>query len=315
MHKFRLSEFLDKFLLLLAMLVFLLVGFFGIRSARTLTEISSQSRPMLSDNKVDSEYFEANLSNPELLEWTRPRGQSKGEDWVFDVFTPPVIYYNPVTAEFTVTPPSFEAKAIVEAPKLRFDLELIEVRQRPYRLQLLGYAGDDGDYVAYFEYMPTGDTLLARADKLIVEAGVKVLSIDVKRMQVEQEGSTPIYENVGVARVLDYDSGEEIFLTNLETKIFSDLEAKVRSTVDGQIFMVREGGQVELNNGYYIVGDLSAEPEEAMITRISSEGDSRQSKLLVPVSKKRDTSFDFSDEGGDNPFSIRPSSLKPRPNS
>lgn len=314
MLKFRLSDFLDKIVLLLAMAIFLLVGFFGIQRARTINEISSLSRPMLSDSKVDCEYYEAELQRPELLEWRRPKGQSKGEDWVFDVFTPPVIYYNPVTTEFTVTPPSFETKAIVEAPKLRFDLELIEVRQRPYRLQLLGYAGDEGDYVAYFEYEPTGDMLLARADKLIVEAGVKVLSIEVKRMQVDQEGTTPVYQNVGVARVLDYDSGEEIFLTNMETKIFSDLEAKVRSTVDGELFMVREGGQIELNNGYYIVGDLSSDPEEAMITRISEEGDTRQSKLLTPVSSKKDPAPDFLESPQNSPFSIRPS-VNSRPKS
>ncbi|MCH6257040.1 hypothetical protein MLD52_10810 [Puniceicoccaceae bacterium K14] len=314
MLKFKLFDFLDKLLLLLAMGIFLFVGFFGIRQARNLTAMSSQSRQMLSDSKVDCEYYEAKLERPELLEWKRPRGQSKGEDWVFDVFTPPVIYYNPVTAEFTVTPPSFEAKTIVEAPKLRFDLELLEVRQRPYRLQLLGYAGDEGDYVAYFEYEPTGDMLLARADELIVEAGVKVLSIGVQRMQVDQEGLTPVYQNVGVARVLDYDSGEEIFLTNMETKIFSDLEAKVRSTVNGETFVVREGGQIEHNNGYYIVGDLSSDPEEAMITRISEEGDRRQSKLLMPISSQRDTSSDFTEEIENSPFSIRPS-LNSRPNS
>ena len=314
MFRFSLSEFLDKFILLVAMVVFLIVGVSSIKSVKVLDTISRQDTPMLSESKVDVEIYSVDMNLPETPLWDRPQSQSRGDDWVFDVFTPPVLYYNSASREFTVTPPEL-ISANKRDPWKAFEIELLEVRQRPYRLQLVGYAGDDGDYLASFQYIPTGEVLLARAGKLLSEAGVKILSFEVKQMEVEQEGSMPVFENVGLARLLDYESGQEIFLTNLETKIFSDLEAKVRSIDNGDVFVVREGSQVELDNGFYIIGDLSEDPPEAMVTKVSTDGGKRLSKLLKPLIGE-----DFPNKGTQNanpnsPFAIRPREVLPKPNS
>ena len=314
MFRFSLSEFLDKFILLVAMVVFLLVGVSSIKSVKVLDKISRQDAPMLSESKVDVDVFSVEMSLPETPLWERPESQSRGDDWVFDVFTPPVLYYNPASREFTVTPPEV-VSANERDPWKAFEIELLEVRQRPYRLQLVGYAGDEGDYLASFQYIPTGEVLLARAGKLLSEAGVKILSFEVKQMEIEQEGSMPVFENVGVARLYDYESGQEIFLTNLETKIFSDLEAQVRSVENGDVFVVREGSQVELDNGFYIIGDLSENPQEAMVTKVSTDGGKRLSKLLKPL-----IGDDFLDQGilktnSTSPFAIRPREVLPKPNS
>lgn len=314
MFRFSFSEFLDKFFLLVAMVIFLLVGVSSIKSVKVLDTISRQDTPMLSESKVDVAVYSVDTSLPETPLWERPQSQSRGDNWVFDVFTPPVLYYNSASREFTVTPPEL-VSANERDPWKSFEIELLEVRQRPYRLQLVGYAGGDGDYLASFQYMPTGEVLLARAGKLLSEAGVKILSFEVKQMEVEQEGSMPVFEKVGVARLLDYESGQEIFLTNLETKIFSDLEAQVRSLENGDVFIVREGSQVELDNGFYVIGDLSENPQEAMVTKVSTDGGKRLSKLLKPL-----IGDDFLNQGilntnSTSPFAIRPREVPPKPNS
>lgn len=306
MPRLRFSEFLDKLILLLAMLVFLLVGVASIRSTSSLNTMTETNRPMLSENKVNVDRYEVLEQQIDSVKWSDPISQSRGEDWLFDVFTPPVIYYSPVSREFTLTPPTLVSPKVPEDPYKDFGLELVDVRPRPYRLQLVGYAGEPGSYVAYFEYMPTGEMILAKVDKILVEAGVKVLSFELRQMEVEQEGSMPVFEKVGVARLLDYESGEELFLTNMETKIFSDLEARVRSIGDGQVYLVREGSQVELDNGYYIIGDLSAEPEEAMITKISIEGDRRHSRLLTPSVPNNTLNQIDEEPRPASPFAIRP---------
>ena len=53
MFRFSLSEFLDKFILLVAMVVFLLMGIMSIKSVKSLDTLSRQDLPMLSENKVD----------------------------------------------------------------------------------------------------------------------------------------------------------------------------------------------------------------------------------------------------------------------
>ena len=314
MLKFSLSEFFDKLILLVAMIVFLLVGVSSIRSVKDLETISLQDAPMLSESKVDVQTYSVDFRLPESSTWNRPQSQSRGDDWIFDVFTPPVLYYNPASREFTVTPPELVASNARD-PWKAFEIELLEVRQRPYRLQLIGYASQDGDYVASFEYIPTGEVLLARAGKRLAEAGVKVLSFEVKQMEVEQEGSMPIFESVGVARLHDYESGEDIYLTNLETKIFSDLEAKVRSIDNGDVYVVREGSQVELENGFYIIGDLSEDPQEAMVTKVSIDGEKRLSKLLKPRTGDGFLDQGILNENQPSPFAIRPRMVSPKPNS
>jgi len=306
MFNSRFSELFDKLILAVAMLFFIYVGYMSIQNSRTLDSISRQTHPMLSDRKVDIESISIEDARFVDTSWGIPAKQSRGADWVFDVFTPPVIYYNPMTREFSVTSPAVLVASKEEDPWQTFGLELLEVRPRPYRLQLVGYAGEDGNYVAYFEYLDTGDLVLARPGKLLVEAGVKVVSFEVKQMEVQQEGSMPVFENVGVARVLDYQSGEELFLTNLETKIFSDLEARVRGIRDERVYVVREGSQVELDTGVYIIGDLSSEPQEAMVTKVSRDGGKRMSKLLTPPSLQRRINSNIETGKPVSPFAVRP---------
>jgi len=306
MFSARFSELFDKLILAVAMVFFIYVGYMSLQSSRTLDSISRQSHPLLSDRKVDIEQVQIDKVKIAESSWQRPTQQSRGEDWLFDVFTPPVIYYNPSSREFTVTSPDQLVVVGNEDPWRNFGLELIDVRPRPYRLQLVGYAGEDDNFVAYFEYLDTGALILARPGKLLVEAGVKVISFEVKQMEVQQEGSMPVYENIGVARVLDYQSGEEIFLTNLETKIFSDLEARVRAVREETVYVVREGSQVELDTGVYIIGDLSSEPEEAMVTKVSPDGEKRMSKLLTPPSALRKINSNLGSDRPVSPFALRP---------
>ena len=314
MYRFSLAEFLDKLILLGAMLIFLLVGVSSIKSVQDLEGISRQDTLMPPEGKVDVQTFVADVDPATLEAWQRPLSQSRGEDWVFDVFTPPVLYYNPASREFTVTPPELVSSNELD-PWKSFEIELIEVRQRPYRLQLVGYAGEEGNYVASFEYAPTGDVLLARAGNRLSEAGVKVVSFEVKQMEVEQEGSMPVFEKVGVARLHDYEIGEDVFLTNLETKMFSDLEAKVRSVDNGDVFVVREGSQVEQEHGFYIIGDLSDNPQEAMVTKVSTDGGKRMSKLLKPLAVDEFLNQGTLDGKPASPFAIRPRSIPAKPKS
>ena len=310
--RFNFSEFLDKLVLLAAMLVFLIMGIYSIRSVKTLDTLSTQSSPMLSESKIDVETQRIKAPLPDSVAWARPENQSRGEDWVFDVFTPPVLYYNPKTREFAVTRPDLSSAPDYDPWKI-FEIELVEVRQSPYRLQLVGYAGEDGNYVAYFEFLETEELLLAREGKLLVEAGVKVLSFEVKQMRVEQEGSMPVFVNVGVARLMDYENDQEVHVTNLETKLFSELEATIRSKESGSIFVVREGSQIDMDGSTYVIGALSSSPPEAMVTKVSMDGGKRISKLLTPLLGDDSPSKGTKTNDPYSPFAISPRLAEPEP--
>ncbi|MDQ8180040.1 hypothetical protein [Pelagicoccus sp. SDUM812005] len=283
MHKFKLSELLDKLVLLLAMLLFTWVGVTAIFEVRKLDTIAGQSRPMLSELKVNAPLYEAKAPQVENVIWKPAESQSRGDEWVFDVFTPPVIYYDPGSREFAVTPPSIQPVDTRDNEWASFDLELLEVRLRPYKLQLVGYAGEKGSYVAYFENTATGAILLLREGQEDAELGVRLTSFQEQQVEIASETGTPIVQSVGVARIADYASGQQMSLTNMETKMFSDLEAKVRLLPAGIIRYVEVGSRLELESGDYLIEDLSAQPQEAMITKISKDGDRRLSRTLTPA--------------------------------
>lgn len=314
MPRFKLSEFLDKLVLLLSMLLFAWVGIRAIIGVKNLDTLSGSGRPLLSELKVNAPSYEAHGPTAVAESWAPPRSQKRGEDWLFDVFTPPVIYYDPSSREFAVTPPNLQPADTGLEKWSVFDIELLEVRLRPYRLQLVGYAGEPGSYVATFETAGTGQIVLLREGQEHSETGVRLLSFQEQQFEIEKEEDTPVLQNVGVARLQDFSSGQEVSLTNLETKMFSDLEARVRLLRDGAVRLVKMGSRLETESGDYIIEDLSAQPEEAMITKVSKDGTRRISKTLAPKPEptlKPRSGRQESDP--ESPFAIRPhrSAAKP----
>lgn len=314
MLRLKVSEFLDKLLLLLAMLLFAWVGTRAIVEVRKLDGIAGQDRELISELKVNAPLFEAQA--PPVFDgaWNPAENQSRGKDWVFDVFTPPVIYYDPNSREFAVTPPSVKPVDTAESQWASFEIELLEVRLRPYKLQLVGYAGEPGSYLAYFENTETGAIVLLREGQEEPALGVRLTSFQEQQIEIKNEGDTPVVQNVGVARLADYASGQQVSLTNLETKMFSELEAKLLLLPAGAARFVKVGSRLELENGDYLIEDLSAQPQEAIITKISKDGSRRFSRTLTPPTPKEiQPDGNSSAASPKSPFAIRPRAQSSKP--
>lgn len=315
MHRLKATDFLDKLVLLIAMLLFAWVGVRAIIEVRELDSIAGQGRALLSEQKVNAPSYEASAPESNTVTWQSAKSQSRGDDWVFDVFTPPVIYYDPNSSEFAVTPPSKQIVDTGEALWAAFDVELIDVRQRPYKLQLVGYAGSEGSYLAYFENTKTGALVYLRVGQENPDLGVRLTSFQEQTIEIAKDEETPVIETVGVARVADYASGEEVNLTNMETKMFSELEASIRLLPAGAVRYVQVGSRLELDSGDYVVEDLSAQPPEAIITKISKDGVRRYSRTLTPA-----VADDIKPRGSRqestplSPFAIRPRLQSEKPN-
>lgn len=304
-------DMLDKVALLAALLLFLAMGAYSIRGSKRLGEISGGERPLLAESKVDVERREAQAAEPTLELLDSARRQSRGEDWVFDLFTPPVIYYDPSNQAFAVTPPSIRVESNDDDQWASFGIELLEVRPRPYRLQLVGYAGEPGNYVAYFEHSRTGELLLAKAGAELPEARARVLEIRIRQESSQAGESMPVVENVGIARIQDLTTGEEIVLTNRETKMFADLEARLRVSSTGAVHLVKEGARIELESSAYVVGALSEAPPAATVTKVSKDGSRSISKTLVPLALKIRGSGAM--DRGDAPDAVSPFAIRSRP--
>ena len=153
------------------------------------------------------------LPEAKTAAWPKPVAQSQGSGWLYEVFTPPVIYYNPLAKSFTVTPPMNLADG--GAP---FGLELVDVNFEPYRLQLVGYFGAPGDFLAAFVSPHQPETWLARSGRRFDQLGLTLKSFDVKKVVVAHTDAWPVYDVAALAVLFDEKSGTEVVLDSRARK-------------------------------------------------------------------------------------------------
>jgi hypothetical protein len=220
----------------------------------------------------------------QTVSWPDAPAQSRGRDWIYDLFTPPVIYYNPDTKQFTVTPPVVKAP-VVASDDAPFEVDLVRVQQEPYRIQLVGYVGSDDSLIATFEMVETRETLIGRPGKAFPQQEFSLESLEVRRMTTSSSDSMPVVESVAVAVIIDNRTGREETLTNRERKMLPRLQAVLRlRTNPPQDQIVREGMSVEVNGYSYLVTQLSLSPQQAVVSR-RAQGSlgASETRTLVPV--------------------------------
>jgi hypothetical protein len=146
----------------------------------------------------------------ESPEWSRPSSQKRGTDWVYEMFTPPEIYYDGRSQEFSVKPP------LTADPETEAHPEPVVAPMEPFRLQLVGFVGGEGSYLGTFENVATSEHILARSGRAVPELAVTIRDFQVKRVRREPDDSMPTSELIATAVVRDERTGDDVVLTNLE---------------------------------------------------------------------------------------------------
>jgi len=158
---------------------------------------------------ADYERPVSKISGVQEAHWERPPGQSAGEEWIFEVFTPPIIYYHSGTQQFALTPPSGNLK---EEP---FGLDLQSVDHELYRLQYAGYLGEEGRYVVEIRDMETQTYFRGKVGARFPEAefSIKDFVVNAYVVQPQDSKSTPHLERVIQLVIWDERSAKSIVLT------------------------------------------------------------------------------------------------------
>lgn len=205
--------------------------------------------------------------------WINPSSPRPDGAWRYDVFTPPVIYYNRLTGRFTVTPPDYTAprKETAVPAEPEFGLELIEVQAVPFRLQLVGYAGAEGTYLGMFEHGVTGETLLAREGRVIDDLDLRIVELVVRREEVAVPDSMPLTQTVARARVWDERSREEVRLSSLERRVTGQPLARLRLSATGEEQVAAVGAHLEVDRVVYTLERIERSPPSVEITRREGE--------------------------------------------
>jgi hypothetical protein len=211
--------------------------------------------------------------------WAAPGPQSRGRDWVYDTFTPPEIFYNARSKQFTVKPPS----SLMDEEQLEaFGLDLIAVRPEPFRLQLIGYAGNEGNWRGTFANVATGQVYVATTGRRFPELGLTLKNFDVPLQTISAGESMTTKQRVAVAVLRDEKSGRDVTLTHRERVFTGTLFAFVATTGEDATREVRPGDTFKIGEASYRIEAITLTPPTVEVTKESPSLSQPDRRVLTP---------------------------------
>ena len=196
--------------------------------------------------------------------WDQPGAQSRGRDWVYDAFTPPEIFYNARSKQFTVKPPS---SLLDEDAVEAFGVELVAVRPEPFRLQLIGYVGGEGHWRGTFQNVLSGEVFLAAAGRRVPNLALTIKLLEVKLQPVALAESMTTKQRVATAVVRDEKAGRDITLTHRERHFTGTVFAFVAETGESAAREVRTGDAFKLGEATFHIDKIETTPPSIEVTK------------------------------------------------
>lgn len=248
-------------LVVAAVLAFVSLGW-AVWTTRT---VAPQPAPALTNRSEEAAGGGAVDEETAARVWLPPRAQSHGAEWIYDVFTAPEIFYDATANRFTVTPPELARPRALPTPLA--GVELVSVEREPYRLQLVGFIGREGEWRGTFEDRQTGATLLGRAGRALEDTGLELRSLDVRRVTVALPDSMSTTQRIATAIVRDVRTGEDIELNSAERRL-THVPLATIATADGERHDVHAGDDFPVGDEVFHVEAVRLEPASVEVTRV-----------------------------------------------
>lgn len=225
--------------------------------------------------------------------WAEPAAQSRGSEWVYDAFTPPEIFYDPRAKEFTVKPPVDPIAEEIQDP---FGLELVAVRPEPFRLQLVGYVGEEGNWRGTFENVISGETFLGAGGRRVPSLALTIRSLEVELQPVRIPDSMTTYQRVATAVVHDEKAGCDVRLTQRERHFAGAGSALVAASGRTMVREVRTGDTLKIGDVSYHIDAISTSPPSVEVVKTAPASTQPERRVLTP--READPSRPRDESGG-----------------
>lgn len=211
--------------------------------------------------------------------WEAPRAQARGRDWIYDLFTPPEIYYNRLSKQFTVKPPSSLVEEGTDEP---FGVELVAVKPEPFRLQLFGFVGEEGKWRGMFQNVRTGEVFVAAGGRAVPNLKVTIKQFDVKRQPIALAESMTTQQFVASALVRDDVAQRDVVLTNRERVFTGTTSAFVAEPGESTTREVRAGDTFKIGDATYRIEKVELSPPSIEVTKESPNLGQPLRQVLTP---------------------------------
>lgn len=209
--------------------------------------------------------------------WTPPLSQSAGPEWVFDLFTPPVIYFHPLTGKFAVTPPGHDRPSA--SP---LELRLVALEPTLYRLQYRGHFGSEGQYLIQISDEETGEWYRGKPGSSFPAAAFRILAFSATQAVQPSAipGGTPTVETIVSLVLRDERSNQEVHL-GTQPK-FQDVPTAVFQTADGSTLRLRPGDSIEHREQQFTLLKVDLAAQSASLRAIGPEATIDATLYLQP---------------------------------
>jgi hypothetical protein len=211
--------------------------------------------------------------------WSAPVAQTRGREWIYDTFTPPEIFYNARSKQFTVKPPS----SLLDEDALEsFGLELVAVRPEPFRLQLIGYVGGEGNWRGMFQNVVSGQVFLASGGHRVPDLGLTIRSLEVSAHPIRMGESMTTRQRVATAVVRDEKAGRDVTLTHRERVFTGTVFAFVAAPGATATREVRAGDMFKIGETTYRIEKVETTPPTVEVVKESPTLSQPDRRTLTP---------------------------------
>lgn len=255
--------------------VFLVIGGVVFLAATASAFLLKTSQPPFSAPTSGRSYEATNLTiePPVSRQWAEAPAQSAGDKWLFEVFTPPKIYYNEETKQFTVIPPVRAAapvETVVEPPKPEFGLKLAKVEQPLFRLQLVGAVNFGPDARGTFSNSITGDIIIATKGRKIADLNLEITDFVAERRRISVAGGSDVITEVITATVKDTVTGVETRL-DARNRLPEGALAATLTTSEGGERVVKAGDTVTEGETVFQITDIVLDPPAVTVKKTTPD--------------------------------------------
>ncbi len=171
----------------------------------------------------------------------------------------------------------------VPAGEPDFGIELLAVKAEPYRLELAGYLGGPGEYLAIFVTPGQPGTRAARSGHRFDELGIELRSFEVTTQPATDAEGSAIYEAMAVATLLDEKSGEEVVLDTRHPTLTRRHALLRLAASDRPPYLVGEGGHFSDDFASYRVNRIEVNPPAVTIARQRPGVPASEVRVLHPT--------------------------------
>jgi hypothetical protein len=169
-----------------------------------------------------------------------------------------------------------------EAPEEPFGLELVAVRPEPFRLQLIGYVGSEGDWRGTFQNVATGEVFLAAAGRRVPSLALSIKSLDVRPADIALPQSMTTRQRVATAVIQDERARREVTLTHRERQFTGGFSALVALPGEAATREVRAGETFKIGDASYRVEKIQLAPASIDVTKESPTLAQPDRRILTP---------------------------------